>query len=139
MKKFRKNTEAISPVTAAIAVISGMVGVAIIVALLVGSIASSSMAAKELSVSYSDFTIGDYSSGRIVLNVDNPSTKDSTISMIKVNGQVSSSWSSASSNTIVAGGSETFTINQAVVAGTQYTVDFYDSEGSLRASYTGTA
>ena len=139
MKNFRKNRKAISPVTAAIAVISGMVAVAIIVALLVGSIASSSMAAKELSVSYVDFTTGDYSSGRIVLNVDNPSTKDATISVIKVNGQTSGSWSSGSSSTIAAGGSETFTITRAVVAGNSYAVELYDSEGTLRASFTQTA
>ena len=139
MKTLLQNRKAITPVTAAIAVISAMVGVAIIVALLVGSIASSSMATKNFEVSYSEFVTGDYSSGKIILNLDNPSTADATISVIKVNGQTSSSWSSASSNTIPAGGAETFTINQAVVAGNQYAVEIYDSEGNLRASYTGTA
>jgi P pilus assembly chaperone PapD len=139
MKNLRKNRKAITPVTAAIAVISGMVGVAIVVALLVGSIASSNMANRELAVSYAEFTLGDYSTGKLVLNVDNPSTKDVTISIIKVNGQTSTSWSSGSSNTIAAGGAETFTINHAVVSGTQYAVDMYDSEGTLKASCTKTA
>ncbi len=139
MKNFRKNRKAITPVTAAIAVISGMVGVAIVVALLVGSIASSNMANRELSVSYTEFTPGDYSTGKIVLNVDNPSTQDATISVIKVNGQTSTSWSSATSNTIAAGGAETFTITRPVDAGAEYVVQMYDSEGTLLASFTQTA
>ena len=138
MKNFHINREAITPVTAAIAVISAMVAIAIIVAVLFGSIASNSMANKELSVSYTQLTPGDYSTGKIILNLDNPSTKDATISMIKVNGATSTSWSSTS-NTIAAGSAETFTINQAVVAGTQYAVQLYDTEGTLRASFTQTA
>ncbi|MDG6221776.1 MAG: hypothetical protein QCH99_00755 [Candidatus Bathyarchaeota archaeon] len=139
MKNFLKTKEAISPVTAAIAVITGMVAIAILVAVLMGSIASNQILNKELAVSNVVFTTGDYSSGRIVMNVNNPAASDATIVMIKVNGQDSNSWTAGTSSTIPAGASETFTINQVVSAGTPYTVEMYDTKGTLRASYTGTA
>jgi len=140
MKKILKNREAISPVTAAIAVIVGMVAIAIVVAVLVGSIAANSIAAnKELTVTGCNFAVGDFSSGRITVHVNNPATIDVTVSVIKVNDANAVSWSSGSSNTIVAGASETFTITQAISAGTPYSVNMYDSDGTLRASYTGTA
>ena len=139
MKNVLKNKQALTPVTAAIAVISAMVAIAIIAAVLLGSIASSQILSKELSVSSVEFTPGDSFSGMIVVHVNNPTSSDATITMITVNGQSASSWAPVSSTTIAAGGTETFYISQTVVSGTQYAVGLYDSEGTLRASYSGTA
>ena len=139
MKNFLKNREALTPVTAAIAVISAMIAVAIIAAVLLGSIASSQILSKELSVASVEFTPGESFSGMIVVHVNNPTSTDATITMIKVNGQSASSWAPASSSTVVSSGSESFYISQTVVSGTQYAIEMYDSEGTLRASYTGMA
>ena len=140
MKKILKNREAISPVTAAIAVIAGMAAIAIIVAVMVGSIAANSIAAsKELTVTGCNFAVGDFSSGQITVQVNNSLSKDVTISVIKINDANAVSWSAGSSNTLASGASETFTITQAVSEGTQYTVTMYDTDGTLRINYKGTA
>ena len=139
MNKLLKNKRALTPVVAAVAVIAVMIAVAIVLALFMGSIATSSMAETKLKVNGVDFTVGDSSSGRIAMHVTNSLDYAVTIGGVRVNGESPSAWSAGSSNTLASGVSETFTITCAVSSGTQYTVYLYNSDGSLIAASVATA
>jgi hypothetical protein len=138
MNKLLKNKKALSPVVAAVAVIAVMVAVAVGAALLMGSVATSTMGDNKLTVTGMDFTTGDSSSGRITIHITNSLDHAVTISGMRINNQLAGVWSSTS-NTIASGDSETFTVTQAVLPGNQYNVNIYDTEGTLIAAYTDTA
>ena len=138
MNKLIKNKKALSPVVAAVAVIAVMVGVAIGAALLMGSIATSTMGDNKLTVTAMDFTTGDSSSGKINIHITNSLDHAVTISGMRVNNQWADVWSSTS-NTIAPGTSETITVTRAVLPDNQYNVNIYDTEGTMIAASTDTA
>lgn len=138
MRKLLKSKKALTPVVAAVAVIAAMIAVAIIAALLMSTIAINSMSAKELSSELS-FSLGDSSSGRMMVHVTNPQNNDVTVAVIKVNDETANIWSSGTSNTVAPDASETFTITHEVVTGQEYCVTMYNNDGTLIASCTKTA
>jgi hypothetical protein len=88
----------------------------------------------ELTVTELEFTIGDATSGRIVVHVTNTYTSDVTIKKIAVNGNNSVAWSSGTSNTIAPGCSESFTIKQDIEAETKYYIALFKIDGTLTGS-----
>ena len=93
----------------------------------------------ELTIIGIDFTTGDAETGRIAVHVKNSGTNSFTVTNVRVNGELSSTWSSASSDTVAPGASETFTVTQQVTAGNKYSVAIYDIDGTLVGAYIDTA
>jgi flagellin-like protein len=139
MKKLLKSKKGLSPVVAAIILIAVTVAVSIAVAAWMGSLTIGFMETSELTITHVDFTIGNATTGRIFVNVTNSGTSSFTVKNIRVNGQIASTWSSGTSDTIEPGNSENFTITQDVAAGSKYAVSLYDMDGTLVGAYTATA
>ena len=137
MKKLLKNKKALSPVVAAIILIAVTVAVSIAVAAWMGSLTIGFMETSELTITDIDFTIGD--PGSIAVHVTNSGTSAFTVKRIRINGENASNWSSGTSDTVIPGNSETFTIAQAVSAGNNYAVTLYDIDGTMVGAYTATA
>jgi len=140
MKKFLKSKAALSPVVAAIILIAVTVAVSIAVAAWMGSLTIGFMdSTAELTIIGVDFTTGDAETGVIAVDVTNSGTNSFTVTNVRVNGELSSSWVSGSSDTVAPGASDTFTIMQQVTAGNKYSVAFYDIDGTLVGAYIATA
>jgi flagellin-like protein len=139
MKKLLKSKKALSPVVAAIILIAVTVAVSIAVAAWMGSLTLGFMETSELTITDVDFTIGDASNGRIAVYVTNSGTSNFTVKRIRVNGEILSTWSSGTSDTVAPGTSETFTITQLVAAGYKYAVSLYDIDGTMIGAHTATA
>jgi len=139
MKKLLKSRKALSPVVAAIILIAVTVAVSIAVAAWMGSLTIGYMETSELTITDVDFTIGDAIDGRIFVYVTNSGTSKFTVKNMRVNGEISSTWSYQDSDTVEPGDSEIFTITQAVAAGSKYAVSLYDMDGTLVGAYTATA
>jgi len=139
MRKLLKSKKALSPVVAAIILIAVTVAVSIAVAAWMGSLTIGFMETTELTITDLDFTIGDVSTGRIVVHVTNSGTSSFTVDRIRVNGEIDSTWSSGTSDTMAPSTSETFTITQTVAAGNKYAVTLYKIDGTMVGAYTDTA
>ena len=140
MKKFLKSKKALSPVVAAIILIAVTVAVSIAVAAWMGSLTIGFMdSTSELTIIGLDFTYGDSETGSIAVHVTNSGTSYFTVRNVRVNGELTSSWSSGTSDTVEPGESETFTITHTVTAGSKYSVAFYDIDGTLVGAYMATA
>ena len=139
MKKFLKNKKALSPVVAAIILIAVTVAVSIAVAAWMGSLTIGFMETSELTITELDFLVGNTTSGHIIAYVTNSGTSSFTVNRIRVNGNLATTWSATTSNTIAPGDSETFNITQAVTAGNKYAVTLYRIDGSMVGAYTDTA
>ena len=139
MKNLLKNKKALSPVVAAIILIAVTVAVSIAVAAWMGSLTIGFMETTELTITDLEFTPGDASTGSIIIQVTNSGTSSFTVTMIRVNGDFPSSWSSGTSDTVAPANSETFTVTQAVGAGNKYAVSLYDISGSMIGAHTATA
>ena len=140
MRKLLKSRRALSPVVAAIILIAVTVAVSIAVAAWMGSITLGFMnSTSELTIVGVDFTFGDAETGRIAVHVTNSGTSYFTVKYVRVNAELTSNWSSGTSDTLAPGASETFTITRAVAAGTKYSVALYDSDGTLVGAYVATA
>jgi flagellin-like protein len=138
MKKLLKSKKALSPVVAAIILIAVTVAVSIAVAAWMGSLTINFMdSTTELAITGIDFTYGE--PGNITVHVTNSGTSYFTVRNVSVNGELSSSWSSGTSDTVDPGESETFTITQTVNAGSKYSVAFYDIDGTIVGAYMATA
>lgn len=75
----------------------------------------------------------------ITVHVINSGTSALTVSDIKVNGELSSSWSSVGSDTVASGDSEYFIINHEVISGNKYSIALYDLDGTLVGTDIATA
>ena len=139
MKLLLKNKKALSPVVAAIILMAITVAVSVAVAAWMGSLTTDSMEVNELTITNLDFTIGDSSTGKIVVHVTNTGTSDVTIQDVKVNGDKANTWSANTSQTVIIGNDENFTITQLVDIGKKYMVTLHTTDGTLVGSYTDTA
>ena len=139
MKTFQKNKKALSPVVAAIILIAVTVAVSIAVAAWMGSLTIGFMETSELTITELDFTYGDASTGRIIVYVTNSGTSSFTVNRIRVNGEIVSNWSSATSDPIAPGTSDVLTIIQAVAVANKYAVTVYKMDGTMVGAYTATA
>lgn len=137
MRKLLKSKKALSPVVAAIILIAVTVAVSIAVAAWMGSLTIGYMETSELTITDVDFNIGN--PGSIVVHVTNSGTSSFTVKNVRVNGEIASTWSSGTSDTVAPGASETFTITQAVAAGSKYAVSLYDIDGTLVGAHIATA
>ena len=139
MKKLLKSKKALSPVVAAIILIAVTVAVSIAVAAWMGSLTIGFMETSELTIIGVDFTAGNATTGQIAVQVTNSGTSSFTVKNIRVNGELASTWSSGTSDTVAPSNSETFTITQAVAAGNKYAVSLYDIDGTLVGAHIATA
>jgi flagellin-like protein len=140
MKKFLKNKKALSPVVAAIILIAVTVAVSIAVAAWMGSLTIGFMdSTSELTIIGLDFAYGDSETGSIAVHVTNSGTSYFTVRNVRVNGELTDSWSSGTSDTVEPGESEIFTITHTVTPGSKYSVAFYDIDGTLVGAYMATA
>jgi flagellin-like protein len=139
LNKLIRSKRALSPVVAAIILVAVTVAVSIAVAAWMGSISIGYMEVSELTITGLDFTFGDAVTGRIAVQVTNSGTSSFTVRRIRVNGENVGTWSSGTSDTVAPGASETFTITQAVAAGSKYAVTLYDIDGTMVGAYTATA
>lgn len=139
MKISLENKKALSPVVAAIILIGVTVAVSIAVAAWMGSLTIGYMETKEFSIVDVDFTLGDVSTGKMVLKVNNFGTSDVTIHRIRVNGETASTWSTGNSETVYAGSEETFTITHEVTETKKYAITMYTIDGTMVGSFTATA
>jgi len=139
MRKLLENRKALSPVVAAIILIAVTVAVAIAVAAWMGSLTIGFMETSELTIIGVDFTAGNATTGQIAVQVTNSGTSSFTVKNIRVNGELASTWSSGTSDTVAPSNSETFTITQAVAAGNKYAVSLYDIDGTLVGAHIATA
>jgi flagellin-like protein len=139
MKKFLKSKKALSPVVAAIILIAVTVAVSIAVAAWMGSLTIGFMdSTSELTIIGLDFTYGE--PGNITVHVTNSGTSYFTVRNVRVNGELTSSWSPGPpDSTLDPGESKTFTIAHTVTAGNKYSVAFYDMDGTLVGAYMATA
>jgi flagellin-like protein len=139
MRKLLKSKKALSPVVAAIILIAVTVAVSIAVAAWMGSLTIGFMETSELTVTNVDFTVGNSTAGSIAVDVTNSGTSDVTVTIIKINGNTASTWSSGTSDTVPSGEDETFTITQTVVAGNKYSISMFANDGTMIGSYQDTA
>lgn len=139
MKNIIRNKKALSPVVAAIILIAVTVAVSIAVAAWMGSLTIGFMETSELTITDVDFTIGDASNGRIIVQVTNSGTSPFTVNRIRVNGENADTWSSGTLNTVTPGSNETFTITQSVATGNKYAVSLYDIDNTMIGAHTATA
>jgi flagellin-like protein len=139
MKKLLKSKKALSPVVAAIILIAVTVAVSIAVAAWMGSLTINFMdSTTELAITGIDFTYGE--PGNITVHVTNSGTSYFTVRNVRVNGELTSSWSPGPpDSTLDPGESKTFTIAHTVTAGNKYSVAFYDMDGTLVGAYMATA
>jgi len=93
---------------------------------------------RELTITNVDFTIGDASTGKIIIQAINSGDFDITVYEIKVNNETANSWE-ATNPTVTIGATETFTVTQAIMADTKYYIWLFSTEGHLVGSYTKTA
>lgn len=138
MKKLLKSKKALSPVVAAIILVAVTVAVSIAVAAWMGSLTIGFMdSTSELAIIGIDFTVGE--EGSIAVHVSNSGTSYFTVRNVRVNGELTSAWSSGTSDTVSPGECETFTITYTVTSGSKYSVAFYDMDGTLVGAYIDTA
>ena len=136
MKKFSKNKKALSPVIAAIILIAVTVAVSIAVGAWMGSTTTGFMGTDELTIKSVVFNAEE---GQIILNVTNAGSQGFTVHAIKINGELTSSWSSETSNTIPPSADETFTITHAVTPGAKYNIALLTYDGTMIGAHVGTA
>ena len=139
MNKLIRSKKALSPVIASIILIAVTVAVAVAVSAWMGSMAVGEMEVSELTITHLDFTPGDAEDGRILINLANSGTSDVTVYRIRINGENVDTWESTTSNTVLAGTPETFTVTKAVTASTKYSVMLFSIDGTMVGSYTATA
>ena len=139
MNQLLKSKKALSPVVAAIILIAVTVAVSVAVAYWMGSMAVSDMEVMELTITHIEFTVGDASTGRLIVHVSNTGTSDVTVHSIRINGENIDTWSVDNSNTVRAGTSETFTLNIAVNEAAKYSVMLFSIDRTMVGSYTATA
>lgn len=126
-------------VVVTIAVIAVAATSSILVTEWMGSLTVGPMAIGELTVTDVEFTVGDASTGRIIVQVTNTETRDFYVAFVRANGETVSNWTSKTSNTVPAGASETVTITHTVATGTTYNVKLLNREGTVIGNYTATA
>ena len=139
MKSFIQNRKALSPVIAAIILVSVSVAVSIAVAMWMGSVTTTHMEVGSLTVTHLDFTPGDAVNGRIFISVVNSETSDVTVLRIKVNGETVDTWSATTSNKVLAGTTETFEVTHVVTVSKKYSVTLYSTDGTVVGAYTAKA
>ena len=93
----------------------------------------------ELTITNLDFTIGDASTGKIIIHVINSGDYDVTVSEIKINNETANSWKATNSPTLTLGATETFTVTHEIIADTKYYIWLFSTEEHLVGSYTNTA
>ena len=96
------------------------------------------MDTRELTITNLDFTIGDASTGKIIIQASNSGNFDITVYEIKVNNETATSWEATNSPTLNIGETETFTVTHEITEGTKYRITLWTPEGQLVGSYTKT-
>ena len=139
MKEFINHRKALSPVVAAIILVAVTVAVSIAVSVWMASLTTTQMEVGSLTVTHIDFTPGDAETGRIVISVVNSETSDVTVLRMKINGEAVDTWSAASSNKVLAGSTETFTVTHEVTTANKYSVILYSTDGTVVGAYTAKA
>ena len=140
MKKLFRSKKALSPVVAAIILIAVTVAVSIAVAAWMGALTFGFMGSSSLNIYYVDFqgTSGS-ANNTIVISVKNTGTKQVTVGIVKVNGDVKS-WSGTA--TYDPGDTGTITIymgSGAWTSGNSYKIELYDTSGTGVGSTQATA
>lgn len=133
LRKIRKNTKALSPVVASIILIAVTVAVSIAVAAWMGALTVGFMDTKTVTITNAAFSGTDV----ITLTVKNTGTSPVTISTAKVNGDIATITTNPSP--IADGAQASLVLQSAWLAGNNYKVDLFDSNGQLVGSYQATA
>ena len=98
---------------------------------------------KELDITNIDFTYGDATTGQIIISTinsgNNAKAQDVTVSKIKINNEIASSWEAINSAKVTLGATETFIVTQEIVSGNKYTIFIFEKDGTLVGSFTSTA
>jgi hypothetical protein len=100
---------------------------------------TTSLNSGELTITSVEFTYVNAEKQTISVHVINSGTNAKTVRNIRVNGELSSSWSSVGSDTVAAGESEYFIITHEVISGNKYSIALYDLDGTLVGAYVSTA
>jgi flagellin-like protein len=141
MKNFRKSRKALSPVVASIILIAVTVAVSIAVAAWMGALTVGFMGTEEVKITSMTFTVGDATTGRIVLKASNTGTNAATINEVWVNNVAIAAGSVAydpATSTINGNAQKTITITGAVSAGYSYSVKLVSAKGNT-FTYVGNA
>jgi flagellin-like protein len=133
LRKIRKNTKALSPVVASIILIAVTVAVSIAVAAWMGALTVGFMDTKTVTITNAAFDGTDV----ITLTVKNTGTSEVTISTAKVNGDIATITTNPSP--IADGSTVSVVLQSAWLAGNNYKMDLFDSNGQLVGSYQATA
>jgi hypothetical protein len=115
------------------------VAVTIAVSIWMGSLTTNQMEVGSLTVTHLDFTPGSAETGRIVISVVNSETSDVTVLRMKINGEAVDTWSATTSNKVLAGSTETFTVTHEVTTTNKYSVILYSTDGTVVGAYTAKA
>jgi flagellin-like protein len=150
MKKLLKSKKALSPVVAAIILIAVTVAVSIAVAAWMGSLTIGFMNTKEAKITA--MTFGTTGGDHINVTVTNPGTTKVNIATIKINdasqliGDITVYDETLADVTptnlpveLAAGATYILQITETWTAGNKYSVSFFETDGTLVGSYTGTA
>lgn len=138
LRKIRKNTKALSPVVASIILIAVTVAVSIAVAAWMGALTVGFMDTASVTISAVEFdeTVAD-AQDLMTLTVRNSGTGAAVISTAKVNGDLAAV--TGAPVTIEAGDPGTLELTADWVAGNNYKIDLYDSNGQIIGSYQAVA
>lgn len=138
LRKIRKNTKALSPVVASIILIAVTVAVSIAVAAWMGALTVGFMDTASITISAVSFdeTVAD-AQDLMTLTVRNSGTGTAVISTAKVNGDLAAV--TGAPVTIDAGDPGTLELTADWVAGNNYKIDLYDSNGQIIGSYQAVA
>ena len=138
LRKIRKNSKALSPVVASIILIAVTVAVSIAVAAWMGALTVGFMDTSTVTISDVSFdeTAAD-AQDLMTLTVRNTGTGPAIISTAKVNGVVVAV--AGAPVTIEAGEPGSLELTADWVAGNNYKIDLYDSNGQLVGAYQATA
>jgi flagellin-like protein len=138
MKRLLKSKKALSPVVAAIILIAVTVAVSIAVAAWMGALTFTFMQTEQVSITNMVFTgTSNSSTNDIALSLKNTGTSPTTITVVKVNGDVHDDVTySMTDGELEAGATGTVTINDVTwISGNTYRVILQSSTGTNVASY----
>ncbi len=135
--KILKNKKALSPVVASIILIAVTVAVSIAVAAWMGALTVGFMGSSSLTITDVTFATPD----QVTLAIKNTGTKDVTVSQVKVNNVIVTSYTMNSFKLASGAGPANLalTLNAAWVAGNPYKFDLFDNNGQVIGSYQATA
>ncbi|MGA2766951.1 MAG: archaellin/type IV pilin N-terminal domain-containing protein [Candidatus Bathyarchaeia archaeon] len=129
--KILRSRKALSPVVASIILIAVTVAVSIAVAAWMGALTFNFMATEQGQVTNLTFTVGDATSGKIMVTFNNTGTNAITINELWVNNaKVTTGISPALGTSTLANSGTQYTVTIAVVAGSQYEVKLVSSKGN---------